>query len=92
MRRFKLFAVPAAMMMITVGVFANKAKFAPQDVYMEISTSNRVKLVGTTSFLDLSTAINGNPATIHTSVGGQDYPLVTNDAGTWKSLYTQGTN
>ncbi len=91
MRNFKVFAVAASMMMITVGVFANKEKFAPQDVYMEISSTNRVKLVGTSSFLDLSTTINSNPATIRTSVGAQDYPLVTNDAGTWKSLYTQGT-
>jgi hypothetical protein len=89
MNRFKLIVLSSALSLITIGVFAGRASFAPQDVYADDGTSSMKKLVSTSTFNDLNTSASGTQAQIKSSTG-VNYDLFTfdNSTNTYKPLYT----
>lgn len=91
MKKVKLYVVSAALLLLTVGVFAGRAKFVPQDVYVDRGGGVYTKLVTNTTFNDLSTnqPIGYTQARITSSFSGVTYPLVTDNSGTKQALYTQ---
>jgi len=90
MKKAKLIVLSSALSLVTIGVFAGKSKFAPQNVYADLG-GTRIQLVTNTVFNDLSTSMppGGSQAKIIGSGGTTSYNLVTNDGGSWLPLYTQ---
>lgn len=91
MKKIKLIVLSSALSLITIGVFAGRAKFVDQNVYADRGINGYMQLVSTTTFNDLSSTSHGVQAKIVSSLGTQ-YPLVTDDgSGNKIPLYTQGT-
>ena len=88
--KIKNLIVAGALLLVTAGVFAGRAKFAPADVYADVA-GTKVKLVTNTTFNDLSTNAIGNQAKIIGSGGTTSYNLYTfeSSTSTYVHLYTQ---
>ncbi len=90
MNRLKLIILSSALSLITIGVFAGRARFAPQDVYADDGTPSMKKLVSTSTFNDLNTTPSGSSQAQIKSSTGIDYDLYTfnNSTSTYEPLYT----
>lgn len=94
MNRLKLIVLSSALSLITIGVFAGRAKFVPQNVYIDRGSGVYTQLVTNSTFNDLSTNNPGaqwSQAKIVSSRLGTQFNLVTDDMGTKVPLYTQGS-
>jgi len=89
--KLKMFFVGVALLLVTAGVFAGKAKFVAQDVYADVA-GVKIKLVSTSAYNDLTTTIptGGVQAKIVSSLGGgTSYFLYGKDGANFVALYTQ---
>ena len=81
MNKVKVFFIAAALVLVTAGVFAGKAKFVAFTLYADNGT-NVYQIAGSTStWVDLSSTTGSTQAKIIGSAGTQ-YGLYTSNPGT----------
>lgn len=90
MNRLKLIILSSALSLITIGVFAGRAKFAPQDVYANVG-GTEYKITGSALVDELRTnqPAGASQAEIKGSFGSATYPVYAKDGTSIIPLYMQ---
>jgi hypothetical protein len=90
MNRLKLIILSSALSLITIGVFAGRAKFVPQNVYTNVG-GTEYKITGSALVDELQTnqPPGASQAEIKGSFGSNTYPVYAKDGMSIVPLYTQ---
>lgn len=89
MKKVKLFFVSAALMLLTVGVFAGRTKFVNSDIYYR-NGANFTQIVVTSSMPGFTTSGTNIAKVVSSSNGTTQYELYTHNGSTYIPLYTSG--
>jgi hypothetical protein len=89
MKKARVFFVAVAMLLVTAGVFAGKAKFSVSGLYyLSNITSGTYELVATPTAADFSTSGTNQAKLISSDATPVTYPLYTLNGASYVPVYT----